>query len=285
MNTKTRLILIVALLGISAIVLVVALVQCGGQPVTAPPGETAASATPEATAATTLPDGVTVEPGTPIATPAPTPTPTEGEKAAAAVGAKYTYFPTVAECSRAVEKGEVEGCTALESAQQVTRPEWEQLFPETNFHEIQFVGRHQNGEYDYYRHGEVVAWQDGRHYTADTFDRLLTANDIIITDENRELVAKAFALMTIPDYLGEEVVFTEWEEVDMQSARHNYNYCLGVWTRIQGLEIRWCFVFENERMRIASRAGVQQYRVGDYIDVPYEQLFPPAFVDYQFRGE
>jgi len=114
------------------------------------------------------------------------------------------------------------------------------LFPKTRFYEIQFVGRHQIAEYDYYRHGEVVAWQDSQRYTAETFDRLLAANGTTtITDENRELVAKALVLMTLPDYLGEEIMFSELEEIDLRGgfSFEHYNCALTAWTKIQGLSI------------------------------------------------
>ncbi len=300
MNTKTRLILIVALLGISAVVLAVAFVQCEGPlaPATTPPpaaassgttdigttpgataspGETAVPATPGATAATTPPDGAIVEPSTTTATPAPTPTPTEGEKAAAAVGQEYTaYRPTKAECNRAVEGGELESCVAPDSIQLVTRPEWEQLFPITDFYVIGLAGRNQNELYDYGYYRELAAWQDSQRYTAKTFDRLLAANGITITDGNRELVAKAFALMTISDYLEEEIVFSDWEEGSWPgSFDWRYNYSLKAWTKIQGLKIRWWFIFQDDRLRVTDGAAIE-HQVGDYIDVPFTKLSPPS---------
>ncbi|MCP4544267.1 MAG: hypothetical protein GY832_44710 [Chloroflexi bacterium] len=309
MNTKTRLILIVALLGISAVVLAVVFMQRGGTPTpattpslatepsgttdiaatlgaTAPPDETAPPTTPEATATIIPLDGTTIGPDAQATTPAPTPTPTEGEEAAAAVGQGYTaYRPTQTECEQIVDDGQVVACVWFDSARLIVRSEWEQLFPDTDFYVLGLGGYRPDSTEPYDSRRRLVAWQDDKHYTAKTFDRLLKANGVTITDENRELVAKAFALMTIPDYLEEEVVLTEWEEVNMQPALHNYNYCLGLWTKLQGLEIKWCFVFGNERLRIASGPAVQQDDVGDYIDVSVIELPPPSFVDYQFRGE
>jgi hypothetical protein len=109
MNTKTRLILIVALLGISTVVLAVAFVQCGGAPApttTVQPatdraatedtvtlsGETAAPVTPL--------DGATVEPGTPTSAPVPTPTLTKEEVLAQTLAQSGGQFTSsVDECS------------------------------------------------------------------------------------------------------------------------------------------------------------------------------------------
>ena len=303
MNIKTRLILIVALLGMGAVLLVAALMQRGATPtpaMTAQPatdraatedtmplsGETSAPVTPGATAATTPPGGAVVELSVSEGPPTPTPTPTEGEKAAAAIGKEYSnYRPTKAECNRAVESGELGSCVAPDSIRLVTLPEWEQLFPNTDFYVIGLAGRDQDQLYDHSYRRRLVAWQDNHRYTAETFDRLLAVNEITITDENRELVAKAFVLMTIPDYLEEEVVFTKWEEVDMPQAAYPYNYCVDAWTKIEGLEAIWCFVFRNEQLKVASGPFVQQARVGDYIPVsPSESLSHPL-EDYRFRGE
>ncbi len=303
MNIKTRLILIVALLGVSAVVLAVAFMQRGGTPApattplpaTEPSGTTNTGVTPGATppldetaspttadainTATPL-DSVTVETPAPESPLIPTPTPTEGEKAAAAVGQEYiAYRPTKAECNHAVEGGELESCVAPDSIQLVTRPEWEQLFPNTDFYVIGLVGRNQNELYDYGYYRELAAWQDDQRYSAETFDRLLAANSITITDENRELVAKAVALMMLPDYLEEEITFYDWAETDRYAILDwHYNYTLMAWTKIQGLKVQWWFMFEDGHLRL-SDGGVRERQVGDYIDVPFTKLAPPSSSD------
>lgn len=224
--------------------------------------------------------GTTPEPATPIATPdpSPTPTPTEGEKAAAAVGQQYiAYRPTQAECEKIVDGGETEACVWLDSTQVITRPEWKRLFPDTDFYLLDLGGYRPDSMDIYSSRRRLAAWQDGQHYTAKTFDRLLRANDVLtITEENRELVAKAFALMTIPNYLEEEVVFTEWEEGSWPSSiRLNYNYAITAWTKIQGLKIQWRFVF-YEGSLIGAQGYVLDYNVGDYISIPFEKLSRPS---------
>jgi hypothetical protein len=173
-------------------------------------------------------------------------------------------------------------CNVVRSAERITRPEWDDLFPRTEFYLV---------KYDLYGSGSVqrrnalVVEQDGWRYTTETFDKLLEANGITaITDENRELVAQAFALMTIPDYLGEEVVFTEWENIEGQPARHDYDHCLRAWTKLQGREVGWCFVFGEGRLKIATEPVGIQYGIGDYINVSPEQLTLPAQEDYRFTG-
>ncbi len=52
---------------------------------------------------------------------------------------------------------------------------------------------------------QLAARQDDLQYTAENFDQLLSANNIRVTEENYELVAQGFALMTLAD----EVFFYE----------------------------------------------------------------------------
>ncbi|MCP4544265.1 MAG: hypothetical protein GY832_44700 [Chloroflexi bacterium] len=306
MNTKIRLILIVALLGISAVVLAVIFMQRGGTPApattpslatepsgttdiaaapgaTAPPDETAAPATPEATAATTSPpDGATIEPGAPVATPEPTPALRAEELLARELiqpRGQVTFSDD--ECSRILETES--SCSVIKSAAPIIRPEWEELFPQTNF----FLVKTNLHSYDEFA-GQpkwLIVEYDGQHYTSETFDRLLKANGVTITDENRELVAKAFALMTIPDYLEEEVIFTEWEVGEWDSGLFMYTNYLKAWTKIQGLEILWWFAFNDNRLKAATRFRVVESHIGDYIDVSPFDLPLPLTQHYYFRGE
>jgi len=262
--------------GVTIIGLAAVLAWCTGQ---TPP------ATPTLPATASIgTGGATAEPGTPTPTPGPTPTPTEGEKAAAAVGQAYiAYRPTQAECDQAVESGDLESCVSPDSIQLITRPEWEKLFPDTDFYLIGLAGRNANELYDHSYRRRLAAWQDDQYYSAETFDRLLAANGIVVTDENRETVARAFALMTIYGYLEEEVDFTEWGEVEVEPGA--FAYCLEAWTKIGGLELQWCFVFGDGRLSVAWGPDILQYYVGDYIDVPPDELPPlPPPTRYVFRG-
>ncbi len=225
--------------------------------------------------------GAEAEPTKPTATPAAALT-REEKLAQEIVQSDDQLVDSLSDCKESREDGPK--CGVVKSAVRVTRPEWEELFPQTEF----FLAKIDLYGYESRQRGNIlIAEQDdlSLHFPDRDFDRLLNTNGITISDENRELIARAFALMTIPNYLEEEVVFTEWGKVDMQPARHDYNYCLRAWTKIQGLEIRWCFVFRDERLKIASGPAVQQHGVGDYIDVLHLELPLPAFKDYRFTGE
>ena len=167
--------------------------------------------------------------------------------------------------------------TLIKSAKPITRPEWAELLPKTEFFSVRVDVY--GGEFSRYRNWLIME-QDGQRYTADTFDRLLAANGITeITDEDRELVAKSFVLMTLANYLEEEISFTKWEKVERPPA-NVYNR-LEAWTKIQGLEIEWYFVFRDGRLRAVNGPYLLQYQVGDYIDKP--ELNLPPIDSYAFR--
>ncbi len=324
MNIKTRLILILALLGIGIVVLAVAFMQRGetltpattpppamdpsgttdttaapdatappgatalpggtaAPEATLPPGETATLATPGETAATTPPDGATIEPDAPAPTLEPTPTLTREEEIV--VEMQHHSSQSAAspdECSDILKTEP--WCSVTESAKRITRLEWEELLAQTEFFLVKgyLYGEGSGGG----PRNLLIVEHDGQRYTAETFDRLLKANGVItITDENRELVAKAFALMTIPDYLEEDVVFTEWEVGEWESGRYIYTNYLKAWTKIQGLEIWWWFEFQDNQLKTVTKLGVGEYHIGDYIDVPFFDLPLPPSKDYHFRGE
>jgi len=265
-ENNTRLLVVVALVALCAIALVAVLVQRGRQP---PP---AIETHGEAAAPTAL-----SEPTTPTGPPTPTPTLTREETIAQEYAQSGGQFTSSAdECGEILETED--WCSVVEGTVRVTRPEWEELLSQTEFYVVKRIAyRGEHAE----RHNILVVEQDGQRYTAEIFDRLLKANGITsVTDESRELVTKAFALMTIPDYLEDEVVFTEWEAGDW----NGYTHYLKAWTRIQGLEIWWWFVFKASGLRVVTRSSPNP-NVGDYIDIPLEDLPPPASRDYRFRGE
>jgi hypothetical protein len=212
----------------------------------------------------------------------PVPTQTKEEKLLIEMQRRSSQSASsVDECAE-ILKAE-DGCNVMESVERITRPEWEELFPQTEFFLVKYD--RYGGEFGQQQRGILIIEQDGQRYTAETFDRLLTANDITITDENRELVVRAFTLITIPYYLEEEIVFTEWAKSN-RSARfgERYNYSIMVWTKIQGLRTQWFFRFENGYLRDILRMQ-SEYHIGDYIDVPFEILPPPGSEEYFFRGQ
>jgi len=214
---------------------------------------------------------------TPMVVSTPTNILTELEAIDAEMRTKFGYVHP--DCSSCIPVPDGANCSLYLWTKPITKIEWTDLFPSTRFY---LLGFHQieNGEtnsYGYRRNYGVIAQQDSQRYTAQSFGHLLEANSITtINDENRELVAKAFALMTIPDYLEEEIVFTKWEEGSWPSSiRLNYNYALTAWTKIQGLKIQWRFIF-YEGLLIGADGYVQEQSIGDYIDVPFEELPGPS---------
>jgi hypothetical protein len=287
---------IVALVVLGALGLTGALLRCGGPetPARATPPASAtsresSSPTPTASGATqpttAAPGTTTAEPSTPTATPGPSLTPTlrpEVELARELIepGGVITYSADA--CNEIFETAS--GCHVIKSAAPITRPEWEKLFPKTDFYLVkydEYLNTYPPRSSEYRRY--LIIEQDNQRYSPDSFDCLLKVNDIItITDENHEPVAKAFALMTIPDYIGEEVVFTEWRELEESGYLFHY---LEAWTELQGLELRWWFRFENRHLKVAVGPETLEESVGDYIYVNPDELPPPVPRDYVFKGE
>jgi hypothetical protein len=169
-------------------------------------------------------------------------------------------------------------CTITKSAKRIERPEWTELFPSTEFY---LVAYDLIGSESRQSHNVLFIEQNGQSYRAETFDDLLDANQIVITDQNRELVAKVFALMTLADYLEEDVIFTDWQAGKWE-GRHTYDHYLKAWTKIQGVEFWWWFTFDGGRLKFITQDGISDYQVGDYIDVPLQTLPLPPLADYSY---
>jgi hypothetical protein len=131
------------------------------------------------------------------------------------------------------------------------------------------------------RHVLVVEYV-GQRFSRDEFNLLLGYNGVVPGEGNFELVAKAFVLISLPDYLEEEIVFSDWQEGSWPSRiRRPYNYSITSWTRIQGIRIQWYFLFDEEGLHGAG-AGAIEHNVGDYIDVPFEELSPPYYTELEY---
>jgi hypothetical protein len=238
----------------------------------------------------------------PTVSSGPTPTLTEDQMIVAAVGARFrsNFYSSRADCVQAVDDGTTKQCVFPTGMERIAKPEWEQLFPDTVFYLVDISGRrsteellaHESQNSGPRRH--LVAWHNGQAYRSQTFDRLLEANAVTVTDANRELVARSFALMSIPNYLSGDVRFLEWGDVVPGTYRHRYTHYLKAWTEIWGCEVLWWFVFTDQGMSIASLGGgpcnVSEY--GDYIEDTKYFAFdceavplgvPPYSRDYQFN--
>lgn len=204
----------------------------------------------------------------PTRTPEPTVTPTEGERVAAISVQQFTppYIPNINDCIEAVQSEQIENCMSLESAQDITHTVWEQLFPNTDFFILHFSSF--DLEHDFQHSFVLAAWQDEHQYVAKTFDQLLSVNNIRITDENYELIAQAFALMTIPtDRHFYRITFTDWEAIDIQDAFSHFNRRLQAWTELGGQEVEWYFGFEDGNVLevLGPETALLGFEVGDYI--------------------
>ena len=170
-------------------------------------------------------------------------------------------------------------CNIVRGVVPITHLEWEQLFPKTRFYLVkQDAASHEEMQ----RNDSLIIEQDGRRYTDKTFDLLLDANGIVIKDNNRELIARALALLTVPDRLESEIRFTGWSK-DTTPTPSGFEDCLTGWARLQGLVLRWCFIFIDPQYRLIAVGPEQDgEKTGDYIDVPLSSLHRPAMQYYYF---
>ena len=209
----------------------------------------------------------------------PTATPTQSEKAAEVAAQQFVpdYFPNKDACHEAVAGGMVTECMYAGSVQSVTRPEWEQLFPNAEFYLIRLDAYHPENEYgDFSSRHRLVARQDDRQYNAETFNQLLSVNNIRVTNENYELAAQAFALMTLnAEVFSYQIAFTHWEPIDMKWAFSHFDRRLQAWTELGGQEIQWYFGFENESVLevLGPDAALLGHEVGDYVPLEPDSNF------------
>ncbi|MCX7683192.1 MAG: hypothetical protein N2508_14710 [Anaerolineae bacterium] len=248
---------------------------------TATPTELPAVLTAWAEQGTVLPTSTPVPP-TPAPTRTPIPTPTmTAEEQLLVEEFRHNDVQSASspgECSAILETQP--WCNVTQYAKYITRPEWKMLFPTARFLLI---------EYDLYG-GEFVqhrtilfAEQDGQRYLLPR-DLKVLFDPVVVTDENRELVARALVLMLLPDYLRGEIVFSDAREIDKQGVApyERYNYAITAWTQIRGLKIEWWFVFYGGHLIYASGEIVER-NVGEYIDVPPEEL-APGLLDLEYKG-
>jgi len=145
----------------------------------------------------------------------------------------------------------------------ITKTEWGDLFPNAHFYLIEF--RHivngktnANGYEDDY---DIIVQQDSQRYKLDTFDQLLKTNNLVVTDENRETIARSFTLIALANYLEGGIVFNNLEEGDWPAPLDfRYNYRLTGQTKIEGIGFQWFFWFGEGRLLSASdRSGYNDH--------------------------
>ena len=164
--------------------------------------------------------------------------------------------------------------------QKITRPEWKSLFPKTQFYIAPWID-HYKGEAK--KQNTLFALQGEQQYEVKTYDRLLEANSIVITDGNRELVAKVWALMTIPEFLSEDVKFTSW--VLNQDPRYADLdvYDLTGWAKLGGVELTWTIAFRHREYKLVTLGpDITQTGVGNFIEIPDGVPIPQKNAFYFF---
>jgi hypothetical protein len=204
----------------------------------------------------------------------PTPTLTEAQALARAlIEDQGNVAYSQDDCPSVYRRG-TQTCIVLEYATEISLPAWEELLPETEFYLVRARSHFLSlGGVDSERFNYLVVEHGGRRYDLDSFDELLVANGVTaITDENRELVAQAIALMGLEEYLEDEVSLSPLEEGDWEGRfGRRLNYALTAWTRIQGLVFHWRFRFEDGTLRMAERYQRGSWR-GDYVEVSADEL-------------
>jgi hypothetical protein len=181
-----------------------------------------------------------------------------------------------------------ENCLVYLATTPLLRPEWQQLFPKADFFLTKNATLIDNpDQWAPLAGSQVIAVQEGQRYTAASFPQLLEANGITITEQNRESIAKAFALMTLAYYLDGDVVFSEAGEVALQGAFsfERFNYRIVAWTKLQGLQLEYLFIFEKGHLLQVAGGVIEPY-TGDYTDVPPDLFsYPvPLPLNYNFWG-
>jgi hypothetical protein len=292
MKSKTQLIsTIVFVLGVVLLLGAVALwvgeyrPQGSGTPATASP------AAPQTATQTPVPSHTptsshTPTPATPSATPTPTTTPTPGPSPTPSptptmapweveVLERMQRLPYGAasdrECREVFET--YNSCYVYRYARHITRLEWETVFPRSTFYLVKYD---QYGGEFVEHHNWLAIKKASSYLSRDDFQLMLELEQVVITDENRETVARAFVLMSLPDYLDEEIVFSDWEEGSWPAGFGlYYNYAITAWTKIQGLKFQWYFLFDEEGL-LSVDGFAPERNVGEYIDVPFEELPVPS---------
>jgi hypothetical protein len=148
-------------------------------------------------------------------------------------------------------------CSEYLSTERVTREEWAILFPEATFDLVQrrTIENVETNMEGFVQDNFIIIRQGQREYKDDDFDALLHDNEIMISDENLELVLRAFAWISAANYFKNDLHFSALEEVSLAKgeARHAYNYHLSATVESEPHEeLHWYFVIQDNELRIVT---------------------------------
>jgi hypothetical protein len=172
------------------------------------------------------------------------------------------------ECNSS-ESHRAQNCTEYSSTNLVTAEEWEILFPQARFYLIeakQIVNPETN--MDGFVQSNFIIVKQGQHeYKDEDFGDLLADNQVVITEENIELILRAFARITAANHHNKGINFSPLEKVNYGEgeARHPYNYHLMAVAGENKTELNWFFVVRKDQLRIATFA---KYPLEDYYFSP-----------------
>jgi hypothetical protein len=187
-------------------------------------------------------------------------------------------------CDQLLKQGT---CEIFQGVSPLLRPEWQQLLPRTDFFLLKSTSVSKPGDVDLLvtPAGAVLAQHDNHIYRVNDFPQLLDANGIVISDQNRELVMKAFALMTLGAYLQDDVRFENLEKIDIREGLNHYTHQLKLWTRLQGIKLVYWFEFYNGRLGDIEGSVIANHKE-DYREVPIDQLplLRDDKISYDFIG-
>ena len=172
------------------------------------------------------------------------------------------------ECNSS-ESHRAQNCTEYLSTNLITAEEWEILFPQARFYLIeakQIVNPETNMD-GFVQSNFIIVKQGQYEYKDEDFGKLLADNQIVITEENIELILRAFARITAANHHNKGINFSPLEKVNYGEgeARHPYNYHLMAVAGENKTELDWFFVVRKDQLRIATFA---KYPLKDYYFSP-----------------
>jgi len=198
-----------------------------------------------------------------------------------------------------IEEGKSIGCRGCDEiidiqVERIRKPEWEQLWPEVHFYLIKNIGAFRVEQRDtvanpYYR--RLYAVHKGQLYgeseigVVSHFNELLAANQIKVTDANRDLVTRAFILMGMDaSRLAGDVTFSAPRTIDDEGifSGDRLTYYVESWAQVQGLVTAWRFSFHpNGQINIVTGTNIH-CGVGEYTPVPETRLLCRVSTGYEY---
>jgi hypothetical protein len=176
-------------------------------------------------------------------------------------------------------------CTQYLWTKFITSTVWANLFSNTHFYLLasRRVMNYESNRSGYQQSYRVIAQEGPQRYMVDTFDQLLHANNIIPSDDNRQAIAQAFVLMSLADYLENQIIVMSWEEGSWSSSlKLPYNYALTVWTKMRGRQFKFLYLFYENHF-VMTNGYMAKDQTGDYLDEPPAGTLPWSFQELYFQ--